>query len=124
MSAPALRAPSEVAHVLSVRHPLVRPAGDPRRLLRVMRSGFPRRVAILGAVLVLLCLVQVWLRLQVVDVGYQLSSARKLLQRLDHEHRQLRAELATLQDAAALAEVARAKVGLVEPRPGQVVELR
>jgi cell division protein FtsB len=124
MSAPALRAPLPGGRVLSVRRPLVRPDGDPRPLLRVMRSRFARRVAVLGAVLVLLCLVQVWLRLQVVDIGYELSAARKLLQRLDHEHRQLRAELATLQDARALAEAAQAKLGLVEPRPGQVVELR
>lgn len=119
MSAPALRAPS-----LSVRRPLVRPASDPRRLVRVMRSRIARRITVLGAVLVLLCLVQVWLRLQVVDFGYQLSAARKLSQRLDHEHRQLRAELATLQDAAALSDAARGKLGLVEPHKGQVIELR
>jgi cell division protein FtsB len=114
MSAPALRAPS-----LSVRRPLVRPAADPRRLVRVMRSRIARRITVLGAMLVLL-----WLRLQVVDVGYQLSAARKLSQRLDHENRQLRAELATLQDAAALADTARGKLGLVEPQKGQVIELR
>ena len=119
MSAPALRAPS-----LSVRRPLVRPAADRRRLVRVMRSRIARRITVLGAVLVLLCLVQVWLRLQVVDVGYQLSAARKLSQRLDHENRQLRAELSTLQDAAALADAARGKLGLVEPQKGQVIELR
>jgi cell division protein FtsL len=119
MSAPALRAPS-----LSVRRPLVTPATDRRRLVRVIRSRVSRRIAVLGAVLVLLCLVQVWLRLQVIDVGYQLSAARMLSQRLDHENRQLRAELATLQDAAALADAARGKLGLVEPKTGQVIELR
>jgi cell division protein FtsB len=90
----------------------------------MMRSRISRRVAALGGVLLLLCLVQVWLRLQVVDVGYQLSAARSMLDRLDHEHRQLRAEIATLQDAASLADAARAKAGLVEPRKGQVIELR
>jgi cell division protein FtsL len=119
VSAPALRAPS-----LSVRRPLVPPASDTRGLVRVMRSRVARRVGVLGVILVLLCLVQVWLRLQVVDVGYELSAARKLLQRLDHEQRQLRAELATLQDAGALAEAARDKLGLVEPQKGQVIELR
>jgi len=93
-------------------------------LVRVIRSRIARRITVLGAVLVLLCLVQVWLRLQVVDFGYQLSAARKLSQRLDHEHRQLRAELATLQDAAALSDAARNKLGLVEPHKGQVIELR
>jgi cell division protein FtsL len=124
MSAPALRAVTAAPHVLSIRRPLVRPAGDPRRLVAMMRSRIARRIAALGAVLVLLCLVQVWLRLQVVDVGYQLSAARSMLDRLDHEHRQLRAEIATLQDAASLADAARAKLGLVEPQKGQVIELR
>ncbi len=122
MSAPALRAPTP--RVLAVRRPLVRRADDQRPLLRVVRSRMARRIAALGMVLVVLCLAQVWLRLQVVNVGYELSAARKLLQRLDHEERELRAELAILQDARALAEAARLKAGLVEPRPGQVVELR
>jgi cell division protein FtsB len=124
MSAPALRAVAAVPRVLSVRRPLVTPAADPRRLVRAVRSRISRRITFLGGVLVLLCLVQVWLRLQVVDVGYQLSAARSMLERLDHEHRQLRAEIATLQDAASLADAARAKAGLVEPQKGQVIELR
>jgi cell division protein FtsB len=124
MSAPALQAVGAAPHVLSVRRPLVTPTADPRRLVRVMRSRIARRITALGAVLVLLCLVQVWLRLQVVDVGYQLSAARSMLDRLDHEHRQLRAEIATLQDAGSLANAARAKAGLVEPQKGQVIELR
>lgn len=124
MSAPALRAVAAAPRILSIRRPLVTPSADPRRLVRVMRSRISRRVAFLGGVLVLLCLVQVWLRLQVVDVGYQLSAARSMLERLDHEHRQLRAEIATLQDATSLADAARAKAGLVEPQKGQVIELR
>jgi len=92
--------------------------------MAVIRSRIARRIAALGLVLVALCLAQVWLRLQVVNVGYELSAARKLLTRLDHEERALRAELAILQDASALAEAARTKAGLVEPRPGQVVEIR
>jgi cell division protein FtsB len=124
MSAPALRAVAAVPRVLSVRRPLVTPTADPRRLVRAVRSRISRRIALLGGVLVLLCLVQVWLRLQVVDVGYQLSAARSMLERLDHEHRQLRAEIATLQDASSLADAARAKAGLVEPQKGQVIELR
>jgi cell division protein FtsB len=109
---------------LAIRRPLVRPTTDPRRLMRAMRGRLTRRVTALGAILLLLCLVQVWLRLQVVDIGYQLSAARKMEERLDHERRQLRAELATLQDTAALADAARARIGLAEPQKGQVVDLR
>ena len=92
--------------------------------MRLPRGRLTRRVTVFGALLLLLCLLQVWLRLQVVDIGYQLSAARRMAERLDHERRQLRAELATLQDTAALAEAARAKIGLAEPQKGQVVDLR
>ena len=108
MSAPALRAPTP--RILAVRRPLVRPTDDPRPLVGVMRSRIDAAHRCARLVLVVLCLAQVWLRLQVVNVGYELSAARKLLQRLDHEERELRAELAILQDASALAEAAR-------PRP-------
>lgn len=123
MSAPLAHATAP-QRLLAVRRPLVRPTSDPRRIVRAMRGRLTRRVAAFGAVLLLLCLVQVWLRLQVVDIGYQLSAARKMEQRLDHERRQLRAELATLQDTAALGDAARSKLGLVEPQKGQVVDLR
>jgi cell division protein FtsB len=123
MSAPLAHA-TGAQRTLAIRRPLVRPATDPRRLMRAMRSRLTRRVTAFGAVLLLLCLLQVWLRLQVVDIGYQLSAARKMEERLDHERRQLRAELATLQDTAALADAARARIGLAEPQKGQVVDLR
>ena len=111
-------------HTLAIRRQLVRPTTDPRRLMRAMRGRVTRRVTVFGAILLLLCLLQVWLRLQVVDIGYQLSAARKMEERLDHERRQLRAELAKLQDAAAVADAARTKLGLAEPQKGQVVDLR
>lgn len=123
MSAPLVHA-TGAPRTLAIRRPLVRPTTDPRRLMRAMRSRLTRRVTAFGAILLLLCLLQVWLRLQVVDIGYQLSAARKMEERLDHERRQLRAELATLQDTAALADAARARIGLAEPQKGQVVDLR
>jgi len=118
MSSPAIRTPDP--RVLTVRRPLIRPAGDPRRLLRMMRSLMVRRVMALLAILVVLCLVQVWVQLQVVDIGYQLSAARTMAQRLDHEHRELQAELATLR--STLRDRAQ-DAGMVPPQKGQVVEL-
>lgn len=123
MSATAARTGADGPRVLAVRRPLVRPAGDPRRLLRIMRSRLVRRMLLLGAVLIALCLVQVWLQLQVVRIGYELQAARQMAQRLDQEHRELQAELAMLRDPAQLAEVARTRLGLVDPQRGQVVPL-
>jgi len=110
--------------MLLVRRPLVRPAGDARRLLRAMRGLILRRAFALGAVLVALCMLHVWLRLQVVKLGYDLSAARQMQLRLEHEQRELEVELATLRDPRRLDELARRQLGMSEPRRGQVVTLR
>jgi len=111
------------AHVLTVRRPLVRPTGTPHRLLRAVRGWFIRRVLVLGGVLVVLCIGQVWLRLQVVHLGYELSAARRMQLRLEHEGRELEVELATLRDPGRLGELARRRLGMIEPSRGQLVVL-
>ena len=67
---------------------------------------------------------QVWLRLQVTHLGYELSAARRMQLRLEHEQRELEVELATLRDPGRLADVARRQLGMVEPGKGQVVLLK
>jgi cell division protein FtsL len=69
-------------------------------------------------------MLQVWLRLQVVHVGYELSAARQVELRLEHERRELEVELATLRDPGRLGELARRRLGMTDPAPGQVVVLR
>jgi cell division protein FtsL len=110
------------ARVAATRKGLERP-GSGGRLLRAVRSVLVRRVLGLGAILVALGMVHVWLRLQVVGVAYELSAARQMQLRLEHEGRELEVELATLRDPARIADVARRRLGLVEPRKGQVVVL-
>ena len=119
MSAPA----GSAARVLTIRRPLVRPTGGPQRLLRVVRAWHVRRLLALGGALVFLCLLQVWLRLQVMHLGYELSAARTMQLRLEQEQRELEVELATLRDPERLGKVAR-RLGMTEPAKGQVVTLR
>lgn len=109
---------------LVVRRPLVRPTGDTPRLLRVVRGWVVRRAFALFLALVGLCMVQVWLRLQVTHVGYDLSVARQLQLKLEQERRELEVELATLRDPARLDDVARRRLGLTDAKKGQVVILR
>ena len=116
--------PPPAARVLTVRRPLVRPSGGRPRLLRVVRGWFVRRVLVLGAVLVLLSMLQVWLRLQVMHVGYELSAARQMQLRLEHEQRELEVELAMLRDPKRLDELARKRLGMTDPGKGHVVILR
>jgi len=75
-------------------------------------------VALLGVVLL-----HVWLRLQVVHMGYVLSTASKLQGRLEQENRELKVELATLTTRDRLDEMARRRLGLAPPQKGQVIVL-
>jgi cell division protein FtsL len=78
---------------------------------------------LLGIVLVGLALLHVWLRLQVVHVGYVLSTTSKVRSQLEQENRELKLELATLTSPDRLEEKARARLGLRAPEKGQVVIL-
>ena len=125
MGAPAVTVDSRrPPRTLNVRRPLERPEIDRRRLLQTMRRWLVRRTIALGLVLVALCMVQVWLRLQVVDIGYQLSAARQMQDRLEQQRRELEVELAMLRDRTHLAALAQKRLGMHEPEKGQVVELR
>jgi cell division protein FtsL len=77
----------------------------------------------LGFCLVALALFHVWLRLQVVHLGYVLSTTSKLESRLEQENRQLKIELATLTSPQRLEAMARSRLGMAEPERSQVVIL-
>jgi cell division protein FtsL len=123
MGAAAVRGGRAPARTLTVRRPLERPAMDRRRVMHAMRRWLVRRTIGLGLVLVALCMAQVWLRLQVTDIGYQLSAARQMQERLEQQHRELEVELAMLRDRSHVAELATRRLGMHEPARGQVVEL-
>lgn len=77
----------------------------------------------LALVLVGVVLVHVWLRLQVVQVGYVLSTSSKLQSRLEQENRELKIELATMTSPDRLESLARRRLGLRPPEKGQVIVL-
>lgn len=77
----------------------------------------------LGCVLVALALVLVWQRLRVVQLGYVLSATSKVQRKLEQENRELKLELATLTAPGRLELMARRRLGLQDPRKGQVVVL-
>jgi cell division protein FtsL len=117
-------APRAATRTLTVRRPLVAPAMDRRRLVQAMRRWLVRRTIALGLVLVALCMAQVWLRLQVTDVGYQISAARQMQDRLEQHRRELEVELTMLSDRSHVGGLATRRLGMREPEKGQVVELR
>ena len=79
--------------------------------------------SLLGLCLVGLALAHVWVRLQVVQLGYVLSTTSKLQNQLEQENRELRVELATLTSPERLEAMARKRLGLAGPTIGQVVIL-
>lgn len=86
------------------------------------RQGiFVSTLLALGLIGVLL--VHVWLRLQVVHMGYVLSTATKLQSRLEQENRELKIDLATMTSPDRLEALARRRLGLVPPEKGQIIVL-
>jgi cell division protein FtsL len=77
----------------------------------------------LGVVLIAAVLLHVWLRLQVVRMGYVLSTTSKLQTRLEQENRELKVELATLTSPERLEAMARQRLGLTAPEKSQIIVL-
>ena len=100
---------------------LKRSHAGPSRASRRRSSFLP--VLFLGLGLVAIALLHVWLRLQVVHLGYILSTTSKLRSQLEQENRELKVELATLTSPDRLEAIARSRLGMVEPERGQAVIL-
>ena len=103
-----------------------------RKVARVKRERAVRSTAsrwrlflgiFLGIALIAAVLVHVWLRLQVVRMGYVLSTTSKLQTRLEQENRELKVELATLTSPDRLEALARQRLGLAAPEKGQIIVL-
>ncbi len=102
----------------------VRAARKERTRVSVVRGWLERRVIVLGIIAVTLALVHVWLRLQVVTLGYELSAARQVQLKAEQERRELEVELSMLRNPGRIGEVARRRLGMVEPKKGQVTVVR
>ena len=74
-------------------------------------------------VVVGVALLLVWVRLQAVDTGYALSAARHLAHRLEQEQRELHMEISTLTSPRRLEQVARERLNMGPPTPGQIVNV-
>jgi cell division protein FtsL len=100
--------------------------GQRTELNRIDRARRRQRFFIAGLsalALIGVVLVHVWLRLQVVQMGYALSTISKLQGRLEQENRELKVELATLTSPERLEALARTRLGLVTPDKGQIIVL-
>ena len=99
---------------------------QPEKVDRIGQRRRPRQVlgfTVLAFCLVGVALLHVWLRLQVVQMGYVLSTTNKLQNQQEQENRELKVELATLTSPDRLEAMARKRLGLIPPEKGQVIIL-
>ena len=80
-------------------------------------------VSVGALAVVAVALLLVWVRLQTVHAGYELSTARRLAHRLEQEQRELEIEVATLTSPRRLEQIARERLGMGPPTPGQIVSV-
>jgi cell division protein FtsL len=92
-----------------------------RRRTSARERRLARQVGLGAAGALAIALLLVWIRLQVVHTGYELSTARQLEHKLEQEQRELALEIATLTSPRRLEELARERLGMRPPAPGQVV---
>jgi cell division protein FtsL len=71
---------------------------------------------------VLIALGHVWLRLKVVDLGYQVVTTRQLIEKLAQEEHELTIDIATLEAPGRVEEAAR-RLGMARPEKGQEAAL-
>jgi len=61
----------------------------------------------------------VWLRIRVLELGYDRSATRMVIQKLEMERQRLTAEVETLESPGRLEKVAVARLDMVRPGPAQ-----
>ena len=81
------------------------------------RRGLTLIVAILGVV----CLLYVWMRIDILRVGYAVDRLEKNKVDLERQHESLQARFSELTSPPRLAREATIKLGLRIPKPGQIV---
>jgi cell division protein FtsL len=72
---------------------------------------------------VIVALGHVWLRLQVVELGYDRSATTSIIQKLEFEAQRLAAQVETLESPARLEKVARGRFEMIRLVPGQQANL-
>jgi cell division protein FtsL len=66
----------------------------------------------------------VWSRIQVIQIGYEISNVLKEERALNEESKKLRLEIATLKSYARIEKMAVEELGMAKPKPDQVIVIR
>ncbi|MCX8011884.1 MAG: cell division protein FtsL [Desulfobacterota bacterium] len=63
----------------------------------------------------------VWSRLEVLQMGYELSQTNKTYEYLVKENQCLRVEVASLKSPVRIEKIARERLGLINPKPENIL---
>ena len=74
--------------------------------------------------LILSSLFFVWSRIQVIQLGYEISLALKQERALTEGNKQLRLEITTLKSYSRIEKIAVEELSLSKPKPDQVIVIR
>jgi len=77
----------------------------------------------LGIAVVLSFFLFLWIRICIIQTGYQISGARVQQERLTQENDALRVERSVLMTASRIENIARNELGMVTPKTKQVIVL-
>jgi cell division protein FtsL len=66
----------------------------------------------------------VWSRIQVIQLGYEISNALKEGRGLTETSKKLRIEIAALKSYARIERIATEDLGMAKPKPDQVIVIR
>ncbi len=66
----------------------------------------------------------VWSRIQVIQLGYEISNALKVERTLVEANKRLRVEIATLKSYTRIEKLAGEELRMAKPKPDQVIVIR
>ena len=89
----------------------------------VRRSTMIWWVLCLAVIVAVAGVVHVWVRLQTIKTGYAIAEEKQLQKRLREQNSALSIQLSALKAPKRIEKVARERLKMDFPRPGQVVEL-
>lgn len=76
---------------------------------------------VLGVLALAAALFYVWQHVHVVRLGYEIEQLHEVRAALVQEHKALKLELGQLRSLRRVEEIARTRLGMVTPKPGQVM---
>lgn len=88
-----------------------------------LRRRHVRQIIVLLSIVMIMALLFVWTRIQVIQVGYEVSRQRKEVSDLIEQKHILEAEVAELKSPARLEQIAREQFGMRSPQGDEIVFL-